>query len=152
MPDLFTQKVEGTAWKTKPSWYIVAKNDRTVHPDLERFVAKRMGATTYRSRQQPRAHAVQSRLRDRRDPCRRQSRDIGAARIQLLSVIFYRLGKLLIATPGYTYAEAWATALNRILTSPLLSEEKKTSYWDLASDNRPLAALLSRNWRSNATR
>jgi pimeloyl-ACP methyl ester carboxylesterase len=24
----------------------VAKNDRTVHPDLERFVAKRMGATT----------------------------------------------------------------------------------------------------------
>ena len=46
MPDLFTQKVEGTAWKTKPSWYIVAKDDRTVHPDLERFVAKRMGATT----------------------------------------------------------------------------------------------------------
>jgi pimeloyl-ACP methyl ester carboxylesterase len=31
----------------KPSWYIVGKNDRTVHPDLERFVAKRMGATTY---------------------------------------------------------------------------------------------------------
>ena len=28
------------------SWYIVGKNDRTVHPDLERFVAKRMGATT----------------------------------------------------------------------------------------------------------
>jgi pimeloyl-ACP methyl ester carboxylesterase len=46
VPDLFTQKVEGAAWKTKPSWYIVAKNDRTVHPDLERFVAKRMGATT----------------------------------------------------------------------------------------------------------
>ena len=45
--DLFNQKAEGTAWKTKPSWYIVAKNDRTVHPDLERFVAKRMGATTY---------------------------------------------------------------------------------------------------------
>jgi hypothetical protein len=34
------------AWKSKPSWYIVAKNDRTVHPDMERFVAKRMGATT----------------------------------------------------------------------------------------------------------
>ncbi|HJZ18016.1 MAG TPA: alpha/beta hydrolase [Stellaceae bacterium] len=47
VPDLFTQKVEGTAWKTKPSWYIVATKDRTVHPDLERFVAKRMGATTY---------------------------------------------------------------------------------------------------------
>ena len=45
--DLFNAKVGGTAWKSKPSWYIVAKNDRTVHPDLERFFAKRMGATTY---------------------------------------------------------------------------------------------------------
>src|SRR6202045_2302118 len=44
--DLFNQKVDGTAWKTKPSWYIVAKNDNAVHPELERFVAKRMGATT----------------------------------------------------------------------------------------------------------
>jgi pimeloyl-ACP methyl ester carboxylesterase len=31
----------------KPSWYMVAKNDRTVHPELQRFVAKRMGATVY---------------------------------------------------------------------------------------------------------
>ncbi|HET8852301.1 MAG TPA: alpha/beta hydrolase [Ktedonobacteraceae bacterium] len=45
--DLFNQKVEGVAWKSKPSWYIVARNDRTVNPELERFVAKRMGATTY---------------------------------------------------------------------------------------------------------
>ena len=45
--ELFTQKVEGVAWRTKPSWYIVAKNDRTVNPDLERFAAERMGATTY---------------------------------------------------------------------------------------------------------
>lgn len=44
--DLFEAKVEGAAWKLKPSWYIVAKNDRTVHPDLERFFAKRMGSTT----------------------------------------------------------------------------------------------------------
>jgi pimeloyl-ACP methyl ester carboxylesterase len=43
-PDLFNAKVGGTAWRSKPSWYIVAKNDRTVHPDMERFVAKRMGA------------------------------------------------------------------------------------------------------------
>ena len=46
VPDLFTQKEPGTAWRTKPSWYIVAKKDRTVHPELERFVAKRMGAET----------------------------------------------------------------------------------------------------------
>jgi pimeloyl-ACP methyl ester carboxylesterase len=47
VPDLFDQKVEGIAWRSKPSAYIVANNDRTVHPDLERFAAKRMGATTY---------------------------------------------------------------------------------------------------------
>jgi pimeloyl-ACP methyl ester carboxylesterase len=46
--DLFpTGKPDGVAWRSKPSWYIVAKNDRSVHPELERFVAKRMGATTY---------------------------------------------------------------------------------------------------------
>ncbi len=46
-PDLFSRNAPGTAWKSKPSWYIVANNDRTVHPDLERFAAKRMGATTH---------------------------------------------------------------------------------------------------------
>jgi pimeloyl-ACP methyl ester carboxylesterase len=46
-PDLFEAKTGGTAWKSKPSWYIVGKQDRTVHPDLERFFAKRMSATTY---------------------------------------------------------------------------------------------------------
>ena len=44
--DLFDQRVEGTAWRSKPSWYIVATSDRTVHPELQRFVAKRMGAKT----------------------------------------------------------------------------------------------------------
>jgi pimeloyl-ACP methyl ester carboxylesterase len=45
--DLFNQKVDGTAWRSKPSWYIVANNDRTVQPELQRFVAKRMGASIY---------------------------------------------------------------------------------------------------------
>jgi pimeloyl-ACP methyl ester carboxylesterase len=47
--DLFEQqklKLDGIAWRWKPSWFIVAKADRTVHPDLQRFLAKRMGATT----------------------------------------------------------------------------------------------------------
>jgi pimeloyl-ACP methyl ester carboxylesterase len=44
--DLLDQKIEGTAWRSKPSWYIVTTNDHTVHPELQRFVAKRMGATT----------------------------------------------------------------------------------------------------------
>jgi len=34
------------AWKTIPSWFIVAQNDHVINPDLERFFAHRMGATT----------------------------------------------------------------------------------------------------------
>jgi pimeloyl-ACP methyl ester carboxylesterase len=34
------------AWRTKPSWYAVSKQDRTINPDLERFMAQRMKATT----------------------------------------------------------------------------------------------------------
>jgi pimeloyl-ACP methyl ester carboxylesterase len=45
--DLFAQKLGNAAWKTKPSWYVVAANDRTVHPELERSAAKRMNATIY---------------------------------------------------------------------------------------------------------
>ena len=45
--DLFADNAEGVAWRSKPSWYVVANNDRTVHPELERFVADRMDATTY---------------------------------------------------------------------------------------------------------
>jgi pimeloyl-ACP methyl ester carboxylesterase len=44
--DLFGQKLDGIAWRSKPSWYIVGAEDRAVHPELERFCAKRMGATT----------------------------------------------------------------------------------------------------------
>ncbi len=34
------------AWKSLPSWYLVAKNDEAIPPDAERLFAKRMGATT----------------------------------------------------------------------------------------------------------
>ena len=49
VPDagLFSRDAPGVAWRSKPSWYIRAANDQTVHPDLEAFVAERMGATTY---------------------------------------------------------------------------------------------------------
>ena len=43
---LVTEKVSHAAWHTKPSFYAVSKQDRTIDPDLERFLAKRMGATT----------------------------------------------------------------------------------------------------------
>ena len=45
--DLFLRNAKGTAWRSKPSWYIVANNDHTVNPELQRFAAKRMDATTY---------------------------------------------------------------------------------------------------------
>jgi len=49
VPDagLFSRNAEGVAWRSKSSWYIRATQDHTVHPELERFVAERMGATTY---------------------------------------------------------------------------------------------------------
>jgi hypothetical protein len=37
--DLFTQKLDDVAWRSKPSSYIVATKDRTVQPELQRFVA-----------------------------------------------------------------------------------------------------------------
>ena len=44
--ELFSGKVTQAAWRTKPSFYAVSKNDRTIDPDLERFMANRMNATT----------------------------------------------------------------------------------------------------------
>ena len=43
---LLAGKTTHAAWRTKPSWYAVSMEDRTINPDLERFMAKRMGAKT----------------------------------------------------------------------------------------------------------
>jgi pimeloyl-ACP methyl ester carboxylesterase len=43
---LLTGKTTQAAWRSKPSWYVVSKLDRTINPDLQRFMAKRMGAKT----------------------------------------------------------------------------------------------------------
>jgi pimeloyl-ACP methyl ester carboxylesterase len=40
----FDDKVTNAAWKSKPSWYIVAENDRMIQPDLERAMAKKINA------------------------------------------------------------------------------------------------------------
>jgi pimeloyl-ACP methyl ester carboxylesterase len=42
----FGEKVSAAAWTTRPSWYIVSANDRMIAPDLERAMAKKIGATT----------------------------------------------------------------------------------------------------------
>jgi pimeloyl-ACP methyl ester carboxylesterase len=44
--DSFTHKVTKPAWKTKPSWYMVATEDRSINPEQERMMAKRAHATT----------------------------------------------------------------------------------------------------------
>jgi pimeloyl-ACP methyl ester carboxylesterase len=43
---IFGAKVANAAWKTKPTWYVVAANDRMIQPDLERKFAKTMNAKT----------------------------------------------------------------------------------------------------------
>src|ERR1700682_990576 len=43
---LTSEKTSVAAWRSKPSWYAVSRQDRTINPDLERFLAKRMNATT----------------------------------------------------------------------------------------------------------
>jgi pimeloyl-ACP methyl ester carboxylesterase len=42
----FDQSVNNVAWKTIPSWYLVSQEDQAINPDLERFMAQRMGAKT----------------------------------------------------------------------------------------------------------
>jgi pimeloyl-ACP methyl ester carboxylesterase len=43
---LLADKTTNAAWRSKPTWYAVSTEDRTINPDLERFMAKRMGAKT----------------------------------------------------------------------------------------------------------
>lgn len=43
---LLAGRTEHAAWRSKPSWYAVSTQDRTINPDLQRFLARRMGAKT----------------------------------------------------------------------------------------------------------
>lgn len=43
---VFTAVASGAAWKTKPSWYVVASEDKTINPELEKRMAKRANAKT----------------------------------------------------------------------------------------------------------
>src|SRR6202521_2384063 len=47
---LLAGKTTHAAWRSKPSFYAVSTDDRTINPDLERFMAKRMGAKTIEDR------------------------------------------------------------------------------------------------------
>jgi pimeloyl-ACP methyl ester carboxylesterase len=41
-----TENATQAAWKTKPSWYLVSRQDNAIPPDAKRFLAQRMGAVT----------------------------------------------------------------------------------------------------------
>ncbi|MDH1263298.1 alpha/beta hydrolase [Pseudomonas sp. GD03944] len=41
----FDDRTTVAAWKTKPSWYVLATEDRMIHPEVQRSAAKRIGAT-----------------------------------------------------------------------------------------------------------
>jgi len=41
---IFGEPIKAAAWKNVPSWYVVSTQDNSINPDLERFMAKRMGA------------------------------------------------------------------------------------------------------------
>jgi pimeloyl-ACP methyl ester carboxylesterase len=45
-PACFTAKSGPPAWKTVPSWYLISGDDRAINVDSERFMARRIGATT----------------------------------------------------------------------------------------------------------
>jgi pimeloyl-ACP methyl ester carboxylesterase len=45
-----TGSVTQAAWKSKPSWYLVTKDDKMIPPDAQRFMSKRAGATVVETR------------------------------------------------------------------------------------------------------
>jgi pimeloyl-ACP methyl ester carboxylesterase len=42
----FTETATSAGWKNLPTWYLVSERDNAIPPDSQRFMAKRMGATT----------------------------------------------------------------------------------------------------------
>jgi hypothetical protein len=40
------EPVSKPTWRSKPSWYLIAEEDRMINPKTQQFMAKRMGATT----------------------------------------------------------------------------------------------------------
>jgi pimeloyl-ACP methyl ester carboxylesterase len=43
---LFRDRTTVAAWRSRPAWYAVSRQDRTISPDLQRLMARRMQATT----------------------------------------------------------------------------------------------------------
>jgi hypothetical protein len=58
----FAEKSLAAAWKTAPSWYIVATADQVIPPEGQQFMARRAGAHTIAI---PASRPAQARLRPR---------------------------------------------------------------------------------------
>src|SRR6202790_1530251 len=54
--DSFTHQVKNPAWKHKPTWYMVATDDRSINPEQERMMAKRANAKTVEGNGRPVAY------------------------------------------------------------------------------------------------
>ena len=51
---LLAGRTKNAAWRSKPSWYAVSTEDRTIDPDLERFMAKADGREDHRGQSESR--------------------------------------------------------------------------------------------------
>ncbi|MBB1630461.1 hypothetical protein A9975_06240 [Cupriavidus sp. UME77] len=54
-PDALNGAATAPAWKTKPSWYLVTKDDKMIPPEAQRAMSRRAGATVVETRG---SHAV----------------------------------------------------------------------------------------------
>jgi pimeloyl-ACP methyl ester carboxylesterase len=45
--DLFNHNAPCVEWRDKPSWWVLGKQDQTVHPELQKFASERMGAKVF---------------------------------------------------------------------------------------------------------
>ena len=79
--ELFASNAPGVAWRTKPSWYIVANNDHGRPPRAGACRGQADGRHHLRHRQQPRPDAVPPRLRPRRHQGRRPCRSRNHGRL-----------------------------------------------------------------------
>ena len=68
----FGAKITMAAWKTKPSWILVATSDKTINPDLERWYGSR--AHSHMVEVEGASHAVFGRVPKRSQPSSRQQR------------------------------------------------------------------------------
>ena len=58
--DNFKAVITTAAWRSKPSWMLVATKDRTINPDLERWYAERAKSQRSKFRRQSRCLRLQA--------------------------------------------------------------------------------------------